>query len=370
MIVKDGWNNFIEEVMTSEKPIVCFGAGAIADFIENLFIEHDIWPRIRCFLDNNPEKSGRMVGDSRAIPIETIEQFREKQISEFILLIVIESYVTIEQQFSQYLEWKNISSYAYVKLNREYQQMIQRPYEILGRRQVTRIPKVIHYCWFGRGEKSELHQMCLDSWRRYCPDYQIVEWNEDNYDVSKTLYMRQAYEAGKWAYVTDYARIDILYNYGGIYLDLDVELIREPDALLMEEAFIAHGQWPAVNSGAGLGAVRENKILKEMLNDERARAPFVQKDGYMNMTQNGYYESKTLRRYGYKHPFLMRQLDGMLVLAPEIMATASVLGERIFVTDRTIAIHHCGGSWASQESINERMQTLRGTSRNEDVDRD
>ena len=88
------------------------------------------------------------------------------------------------------------------------------------------IPKKIHYFWIGGNPKPESVLYCIDSWKKYCPDYEIIEWNESNYDFTKNEYMRQAYEAKKWAFVTDYARLDVIYKYGGIYLDTDVELIK------------------------------------------------------------------------------------------------------------------------------------------------
>ena len=80
------------------------------------------------------------------------------------------------------------------------------------------IPKVIHYCWFGGNEMSALEKKCIESWKMQCPDYEIIRWDETNYDVTKNLYMQQAYAAKKWAFVSDYARLDILYQHGGFYL--------------------------------------------------------------------------------------------------------------------------------------------------------
>ena len=99
------------------------------------------------------------------------------------------------------------------------------------------IPKKIHYCWVGGNSKPPLVKKCIQSWKKYCPDYEIIEWNESNYDISKNIYMKQAYEAKKWAFVTDYMRLDIIYEHGGIYLDTDVELIKNIDDLLSNEAF-------------------------------------------------------------------------------------------------------------------------------------
>ena len=88
------------------------------------------------------------------------------------------------------------------------------------------IPKIIHYCWFGGKEKPKDVLDCIASWKKYCPDYKIIEWNETNYDVHKNQYMSDAYKERKWAFVSDYARIDVVYTYGGIYLDTDVEVIK------------------------------------------------------------------------------------------------------------------------------------------------
>ena len=99
------------------------------------------------------------------------------------------------------------------------------------------IPKVLHYCWFGGAPKPKNIQNCIRSWKKYCPDYEIIEWNEQNFDVSQSLYTRQAYDARRWAFVADYARLKILYEQGGIYRDTDVELLRPLDDLLAYPAF-------------------------------------------------------------------------------------------------------------------------------------
>ena len=79
------------------------------------------------------------------------------------------------------------------------------------------IPKVIHYCWFGRNKKSKSVLKCIQSWKKYCPDYEIIEWNEDNFDVNCIPFVKEAYDAEKWAFVTDYARLKIIFENGGIY---------------------------------------------------------------------------------------------------------------------------------------------------------
>ena len=127
------------------------------------------------------------------------------------------------------------------------------------------LPKVIHYCWFGGGEKTELIQKCIASWRKYCPDYQIIEWNEANYDVNKHSFMRDAWRAKKWAFVSDYARIDILYQHGGIYLDTDVELIKSLDPFLEYRFFAGFESESHVAFGLGFGSEAAHPVLKDIL---------------------------------------------------------------------------------------------------------
>lgn len=138
------------------------------------------------------------------------------------------------------------------------------------------IPKVIHYCWFGKNEKSELINRCINSWRKYCPDYQIIEWNEDNFNINDCEYTRQAYLAGKWAFVSDYARLKILYENGGIYLDTDVELKQGLDELLEFDAWFSQDDIRYINTGLGFGASKGNILLKKMI-DVRALRPFDMK---------------------------------------------------------------------------------------------
>lgn len=126
------------------------------------------------------------------------------------------------------------------------------------------IPKTIHYIWFGYNEKSERAKLCLESWKKYCPDYEIKEWNEHNFDVTINEWCRKAWENKKWAFASDYARLWILYNYGGIYMDTDVELYKPLDEFLNNEGFTGFEDvnWCAC---ATLGAEKGNPIIKKMI---------------------------------------------------------------------------------------------------------
>ena len=127
------------------------------------------------------------------------------------------------------------------------------------------IPKTIHYCWFGRGRKPKAVQKCIASWKKYCPDYQIQEWNEDNFDVEMSPYTKYCYENKKYAFLSDYARLWVVYHYGGIYMDTDVEVVKPLDDLLECGAYYGFETKDYVNTGVGFGAEKQHRSVKKMM---------------------------------------------------------------------------------------------------------
>ena len=144
------------------------------------------------------------------------------------------------------------------------------------------IPKVIHYCWFGKGEMPPLTKKCLKSWKKYCPDYKIICWNEENFDVSQNRYMCEAYEAKKWAFVSDYARLKIIYDQGGIYLDTDVELFKSLD-LIRDNNAIVHQTGHGFHASGILGCEKFPKLYEvayEKLSDKKAYYVLLNETAY------------------------------------------------------------------------------------------
>ncbi len=127
------------------------------------------------------------------------------------------------------------------------------------------IPKVIHYCWFGGNGKPELILKCIESWKKYCPDWEIIEWNESNIDVDFCQYSSRAYSKKLWGYVPDPIRFKIIYEHGGVYLDTDAELIRPIDEYLEYGAFFGYATDSEIGSGLGFGAVKGHPFIKTML---------------------------------------------------------------------------------------------------------
>lgn len=225
------------------------------------------------------------------------------------------------------------------------------------------IPKIIHYCWFGGNEKSRLIKKCIKSWEKYCPDYQIVEWNEGNFDINCCDYIREAYESEKWAFVTDYVRLKVLYSYGGIYLDTDVELIKSLDDFLDLEAFMGIEQEPErekqeVATGLATGSRAGHPILLEMMQDYES-AHFKKEDGNFDITTCTVRNTKILAKYGFNYKNEKQVVGGIVIFPWEYFCPMYRETHVIHKTKNTVAIHHYGLSWTPIENQIERKKRIR-----------
>lgn len=208
------------------------------------------------------------------------------------------------------------------------------------------IPKVIHYCWFGNGEKPELVLSCIDSWKKKLPDYDIIEWNENNFDVNFCLYSKQAYELKKFAFVSDVARFQILNEKGGIYLDTDVEVIRSLDDFLSNELFFGYDQRSKVASGLIMGSSASNSILKEILH-YYSTTPFLLKNGFPNTTTVVTIVSDILEKNDFtlNGEFVSKQ--GVTIYPWDYFDPYDYENKKMIKTNNTHAIHYYAGSWKS-----------------------
>ena len=160
------------------------------------------------------------------------------------------------------------------------------------------IPKIIHYCWFGRGTKNQKIQDYIAGWHKLMPEYQIIEWNEDNFDIHSTLWTEQAYEAKKWAFVSDYVRLLALYQYGGIYFDTDVEVLKPLDRFLNNDLLLGF-EAKDMPTTAIIGSRPNNPFIQRILTSYRSKA-FIKSDGSYDMTPNPYIFADFLSEIGVK----------------------------------------------------------------------
>lgn len=212
------------------------------------------------------------------------------------------------------------------------------------------IPKVIHYCWFGGGPLPELAQKCIASWKKYCPDYEIQEWNESNFDLDNCDYFREAYQAKKWAFVSDIARLDIIYKYGGIYLDTDVELIRPLDELLVLPSFWGTETTGLVATGLGFGAEKGNQLVERMRRVYDG-IHFILSDGAFDTTACPIRNTKPLEDDGYNlsENYVWRTEEAV-VFPPEYFCPIDYRTGVMKISDKTYTIHHYSASWYTKEN--------------------
>ena len=208
------------------------------------------------------------------------------------------------------------------------------------------IPKKIHYCWFGGKPIPDEFQQYMDSWREFCPDYEIIRWDESNYDVTKNRYMWEAYEAGKWGFVPDYLRLDIVYKYGGIYLDTDIELIKKPDELLYQEAFGCVDVTLTMNLGSGFGACPGSDIIRE-LRDYYDNVSFYCEDGSVNLTPCNTHNFFVIKKYNYQISNRLQNINGMNIYPMSFQGINSYTGKKMIV-DNTYWIHYSNMSWMKE----------------------
>lgn len=212
------------------------------------------------------------------------------------------------------------------------------------------IPKTINYCWFGRNPKPEVVLHCIESWKRNCPDYQIIEWNEDNFDFSGCQYAVDAYQNKKWAFVSDYARIKILLEHGGIYCDTDVEIIKPLDDLLNQEAFIGFelgldGEF-GVNTGSMMGSKAGNQYLVQQ---EKAYKTYK----FGETTQSGRaktcvdYTTELMTGYGLKKNNEFQTILGVSIYPSDYFSPRNMKTGKIKLTDNSRSIHRYDGTWAT-----------------------
>lgn len=209
------------------------------------------------------------------------------------------------------------------------------------------IPKIIHYCWFGRNPKPKSVLDFIDTWKQTNPEYEIKEWNEDNFDIHCCKYVLEAYCAKKFAFVSDYARLYALYKDGGIYLDTDVEVRKSFDPLLGNRSFIG---WEDNFLGTGiLAAVKQQQWVKDVL-DTYEGEPFIYWTGKLNDVPNPYRLNETLKKYGLQKNHSLDILKDDIAIYPIEVLCANNHEKRLYViTDDTISIHHYSGSWSSKK---------------------
>ena len=208
------------------------------------------------------------------------------------------------------------------------------------------VPKVIYYCWFGKNKLPPLAEKCIGSWKKYCPDYEIVCINEDNFDFSQNRYAKEAYEAKKWAFVSDYARLKVLYENGGIYFDTDVEVIKPLNSLVSDGGFMGFDDNNLVSTGLGFACEKGNPLIYEFLKDYDD-IPFILPDGTFDTTPCPDRNTETLKNLGMDITNHSQVFMGIKMLPEDYLCPVKYYTGKKVITKNTYSIHHFAASWTS-----------------------
>lgn len=210
------------------------------------------------------------------------------------------------------------------------------------------IPKIIHYCWFGRGEMPKLMKKCIKSWKKFCPGWKVVLWNEDTFDVNSNIWTKQAYEARKFAFVTDYVRLKALYEQGGVYMDADVELVQPIDRFLEHEAFSGFENPQSVPTGI-IAAQAGHPVIKGWL-DWYVDRPYLI-DGKPNMEPNVSFMTRDLLNRGLVLNDTYQVIGGFAMYPQTYFCPLHTDTVHHCRTEKTVAIHHFTSTWRTPKGI-------------------
>lgn len=347
------FEQFAQMTKKENKKIWIWGIGTFFQTcIPYLIKEHQLDERVCGLIDGNKEKwNKKVVLNEKEFVIYPPETWKEEW-DDHVLLITSSYFAGIIDFMDSIDGNGNTKCFIAPLMFQEHLESEFQKYKC----KTTQIPKVIHYCWFGKKPIPEKNKRCIESWKRYCPDYEIIEWNEENYDLKKNNYMYQAYQMGKYGYVPDYARIDLLYHYGGIYFDTDVELIRNIDELLYLQGFTSFEEYPMINFGGGSGSMKGLGVLKEIL-EYREKIDFINPNGEWNLLTCGFYETVPLLEQGLKIANTVQNVKGLTILTSDYFHVKSSITKEIHIKKNTLGIHDFNWSWVTEKQKNEQRRT-------------
>lgn len=343
----NSFEEFRNNIESYNKSIVMFGSGVIGRITAvNILSELRLLDRIDCYVDNDQRRWGNTVDiRGRDILIKSPEYLYECT-NNTVILINISRYSSVLQLLEAMDCTRKMDCYFMGMM------CIHNLCSAVSDGEPTitdapLIPKKLHYMWLGGNSIPNNLKRCIDSWRKFCPEYEIVEWNENNYDIGKHPYMTQAYKEKAYGFIPDYARLDILYNEGGFYLDTDVELKRSIDDLCYQEAFCGVEKWQVVNFGGLSGAIKGHPMIKKFL-DARKDVFFLDPEGNQNRNTCGYYDTQVIIDEGYKINGKTQYIKGMNIYAYDYFHPYDYMSGIVNETEHLHSIHWFNGGWLDE----------------------
>jgi len=338
------------------KEVVCWGAGFWLSFLSEKY-KSGIENTFSYVVDRDPEKQGTKINIcGKELEIKPPNYLFENISDNTIVLITIENWKPLFDALEEKLGQTNINCYAAHLLNGYELDKIAYSAELIpaGWRMntVQQIPKVIHYIWFGGTPLPDKFKQYIESWQKHCPDYSIVRWDESNYDIDSHPFMRETTAAGRPGLTADYARLDIIYNHGGVYLDVDVELLRDIDELLYCTAFCGFEIHELVALGLGFGAKKNHPMIKAFRDAyDNLELSSMAKKGEYNYIPSPAYQTREMLKHGLRLDGSFQLVNDMAILPPVYLNPLSNNTGRFYGAANSYSIHHFVGSWLTDDEL-------------------
>lgn len=328
------------------KAVYIFGAGRALDSCLDLYFRG---VKIFEIIDNDPSLWGKVIEHNQEkIEIANIEKLvaevKKRGIKQSVLMITSAFYAAeIVEELDKIPELDGLECFLQVVIRNTKEE--SEPFQFTKGEQ--KIPKKIHYIWIGKKTLPDEFKKNIETWQKYNPDYEIIQWNETNYDFTKCDYVYEAYKSQEWGFASNYARLDIIYTEGGIYLDTDVEVIQNFDVLLNDDAFFNMGCGDRINNGCGFGARANHPLIKEIMM-EYENAHFICDYGKLSKRPGHIYLHQAIKRYGFELINQYQNIDGVALYPSEVMSPLTIGEMQNFQSAKTISIHKEVGSWKNE----------------------
>ncbi len=348
-IYNSTYKDFLDYIR--DRDVVCYGAGKMLDEMSASLTDLPIVSRSLHIVDGDENKIGsiRRLFD-RGIYIQKPDLTIQNMHSPIVLITsaaIVDIIDILEGYNKDDLEVFSFLMMRKAKYDKELISIEDRE-EILGSFETMQIPKRIHYFWFGCHDIPDEYKKNIETWNKYCPSYEIIRWDESNCNINENRYAREAYDKGKYGFVPDYFRLKKVYEYGGIYLDTDVELLKPLDDLLYLTAYAGFEDNEKVALGVGFGAIKGFPLLKEMY-QVYEDISFIKDDGSLNTIASPVYQTAILKKHGLICDGGMQIVDNMTILPMNYLTVQSNHTGKRYITSKSFSIHKYAASWFDEK---------------------
>lgn len=338
---------FAKKIKERNRKVILFGAGAIGSVVApEILNKLGVCQYIDCYIDNDKSKWGNKISVREELIDVKSPDYLKKCSKDAVILINVSRFSDVIKQLEMIENIANMTCYI-MPMMLIHNYCSEKSSGKAVKTAERRIPRKLHYMWLGGKELPNNLKKCLESWKYHCSGYEIIEWNESNYDLNKHPFMKQAYDVGAYGFVPDYARLDILYNEGGLYLDTDVEIKRNIDHLLYQDAFCGVEKWQIINFGGLSGAVKKHPMIKKFL-DARKDIFFADKDGKLNKNTCGFYDTKVAIEEGYSINGKTQSIGNMNIYAYDYFHPYDYMSGMTNETENTCSVHWFNGGWLDE----------------------